>query len=82
METRKAKIAITLRPDVLAQVRAEVGAGRARSVSAYIEHAVVGQLAAEADFDTMLTEMLAGTGGPVTADERAEARRLLSGSAA
>jgi hypothetical protein len=79
---RKAKVAISLRQDVLNQVRERVASGQARSVSGYIEHAVVGQLAAEADFDELITEMLAATGGPPTKKERAAARRLLSGSAA
>jgi hypothetical protein len=82
MEKPKAKVAITLDPDVLDRVRERVGAGAARSVSAYIEHAVIGQLAAEADFDCVIAEMLAATGGPATKKERAAARRLLSGSAA
>ncbi len=79
---RKAKVAISLRQDVLNQVRERVASGQARSVSGYIEHAVVGQLAAEADFDELIAEMLAATGGPPTKKERAAARRLLSGSAA
>jgi hypothetical protein len=79
---RKAKVAISLRQDVLNQVRERVASGQARSVSGYIEHAVVGQLAAEADFDEFITEMLAASGGPPTKKERAAARRLLSGSAA
>ena len=82
MERPKVKVAITVRPDVVDKVRAAVADGRARSVSAYIEHAVVCQLAAEADFDSMITEMLAATGGPPTRQERAAARKPLSGSAA
>jgi Arc/MetJ-type ribon-helix-helix transcriptional regulator len=82
MESPKVKVAITLRPELVEQVRTRVAAGQARSVSAFIEHAVRGQLAAEADFDEMITEMLAATGGPASAKERAAARRLLSGSAA
>lgn len=82
MESRKVKVAITLRPTVLERVRAAVASGRARSVSAYIEHAVVGQLAAEATFDALADELLAATGGPPTAKERARARRVLSGKAA
>lgn len=82
MDAPKVKLAITLSPNVVAKVRAAVDGGRARSVSAYIEHAVVSQLAAEADFETMLSEMLGATGGPPTAKERAKARKLLSGSAA
>lgn len=82
MDRPKVKLAITLRPDIVEKVRAAVGQGRSRSVSAYIEHAVTSQLAAEADFDALLTEMLAATGGTPTAKERAKARKLLSGSAA
>jgi hypothetical protein len=81
MEKPKAKVAITLRPDVLEQIRERVAKGQARSVSAYIEHAVLGQLATEADFDEMIVDMLAVTGGPPTKDERAAARTLLAGSA-
>lgn len=82
MEKPKVKVAITLRPDVLADVRARVDAGQARSVSAYVERAVLGQLAAEADFDSLINEMLAASGGPPTKEERAAARHLLGGSAA
>lgn len=82
MDRPKAKVAITLDADVLDRVRANVERGAARSVSAYIEHAVRGQLAAEAEFDGLIDEMLAASGGPLTAKERAAARRLLSGSAA
>ena len=78
----KVKLAITLRADVVRKVRDAVAEGRARSVSAYIEHAVVSQLAAEADFDSLIAEMLAASGGPPTKQERAAARKLLSGSAA
>jgi hypothetical protein len=65
----KAKIAITLRPDLLGQVRARVDGGSASSVSAFIERAVEEQLRAEVEFDEMLAEMLDATGGPVTEDE-------------
>lgn len=82
MDAPKAKITITLRPEVLADIRERVAAGQARSVSAYVEHAIVGQLAAEADFDALLAEVLAETGGPLTDQERASARRVLHGGAA
>jgi len=81
MEQPKVKIAITLRPEVLDQVRARVKSGHARSVSAFIQHALLAQLAAEADFDDLVTGMLAATGGPPSEEERAAARRVLSGSA-
>jgi len=35
-------------------------------------------LAADADFDVLLATVLDETGGPLTADERAAARRLFS----
>jgi hypothetical protein len=68
MEPR-AKVAITLRSELLADVRARVERGEARSVSAFIEHAVEGQLAAEADFDEVAKQLLAATGGPPTRKE-------------
>lgn len=82
MTKPKSKIAITIDPDVLVRVKSEVEAGPLRSVSAYIEHAVTNQLAAEASFDSWLVEALEGTGGPPTEEERAEARRILGHTAA
>ena len=82
MTSPKAKIAVTIDVDVLARVKSTVEAGEARSVSAYVEHAVVSQLAAEASFDAMLAEILEATGGPPTEEERATARRLLAGDTA
>jgi Arc/MetJ-type ribon-helix-helix transcriptional regulator len=80
MTKPKAKIAITIDSDVLDCVESAVDTGPLRSVSAYIEHAVVNELAAQDDFDAMLEEMLEATGGPLTDEERAEARRILNGS--
>ncbi|MGI8756714.1 MAG: hypothetical protein ACR2MB_12820 [Acidimicrobiales bacterium] len=82
IDAPKAKITITLRAEVLTDIRERFAAGNARSVSAYVEHAIVGQLAAEADFDSVLAEMLAETGGPLTDQERDTARRVLHGGAA
>lgn len=82
MKQPKVKVAVSLSPGVVAQLRAAVADGRARSVSAYVEHAVRGQFAAEAEFDTVVEEMLAASGGPPTDRERAEAARLLGGTAA
>lgn len=63
MGARKPKITITLRPGVVSDVRARVMAGQARSVSAYVQHAIKGQLAAEADVDPALLQLLAEAGG-------------------
>lgn len=82
MDTAKPKVTITLRPEVLADIRERVADGQARSVSAYVEHAIVGQLAAEVGFDSLLAELLADTGGPLTDEERASARQVLQGGAA
>lgn len=81
MTKPKAKIAITIDSDVLDRVKSNVEAGRARSVSAYIEHAVVNEVAADTDFESMLAEIFEATGGPPTDEERAEARRILDGTA-
>lgn len=82
MTPPRAKISITIEQDLLARVRLAVEVGNASSVSAYIEHAVAGQLAAEDDFAAMLTESLAATGGPPTDAELAAAARLLAGEVA
>ena len=82
MTPPRAKITITIDQELLARVRLAVEAGHARSVSAYLERAVAGQLAAEDDFEAMLAESLDATGGPLTDGERAAARRILSGEAA
>lgn len=79
MTDPRAKITITIDPALLARVRLAVEAGHARSVSAYIEHAVAGQLTAEDDFEAMLAEIFEATGGEPTDEERAAARRILAG---
>ena len=82
MTEPKAKATITLDREILARVKAAVDEGKASSVSAYIEHAVAGQLDTETGFDSIIAEMLVGSGGQPTDEERAEAQRLLSTSAA
>jgi Arc/MetJ-type ribon-helix-helix transcriptional regulator len=82
MHSRKVKLAVSMAPALLRQVKSQVELGRAKSVSAWVEHAVAAQLAAEADFDALLAEALAATGGTPTAAEKARARRLLRGRAA
>lgn len=82
MKEPKVKITVSLDVDVVERLRAAVANGHARSVSAYVEHAVRGQFAAEADFDEIVAEMLAATGGPPTDEERAAAASLLGVPAA
>lgn len=81
MSPPKVKLAISMSPALLKKVKAVASRGRAKSVSAYIEHAVAAQIAAEADFDLLMSAALADTGGPATTAERARARRLLRGAA-
>jgi hypothetical protein len=80
MHSPKVKLGVSISPALLEQVKTAVAQERARSVSAYVEHAVAAQLAAEADFDLMLAQALAQTGGPPTPKERARARKLLRGA--
>lgn len=82
MTPSKIKVAVTLSPGLVERARARVAVGEYSSLSAFVEHAIGCQLAAEADFDSIIDEMLDATGGPPSAAERAEARRLLDGSAA
>lgn len=73
----KEKIAVTLDPHVLRQVRSAVAAGSARSVSSFVEQALWNHLAATAEFDALVDDMLDRTGGPPTEEERTAALRLL-----
>lgn len=82
MKEPKVKIAVSLSPDLVDRLRAAVAAGRVRSVSAYVEHAIRSQFAAETESDDVIEEMLAASGGPPTTEERAEAARLLGIDAA
>jgi len=79
MTARKSKVAVTVETELVDQVRARVARGDAASVSAYFEHSVRGQLAAEADFDQLLGDIFRTTGGPPTAHERSAARKMLDG---
>jgi Arc/MetJ-type ribon-helix-helix transcriptional regulator len=82
MTVPRARTTITIDSEVLNQVRSAVAAGAATSVSAYIEHAVRGQLAAETEFDGVIDEILSETGGAATTAEKSAAAALLSDSAA
>ena len=82
MNPPKVKVAVSLSPDLVEQLRAAVGSGRTRSVSAFVEHAVRSQFAAEVEFDALLDDMLTATGGAPTDEERAAAARLLGTDAA
>lgn len=72
----KAKIAVSLPEELVAQARRAVAEGRADSVSAYVA-AAMEEKAQLDDLDALFDEMLAETGGPLTADEIAWADRAL-----
>lgn len=72
----KAKIAITLPPALVTRARDAVRAGRAPGISAYVASALEEKAKLD-DLKAMLDEMLAETGGPSTARERAAADAAL-----
>jgi hypothetical protein len=73
---RKAKIAVTLPPALVALARRAVREKRARSVSAYIA-AALEEKAKLDDLGDMLAEMLEATGGPLSERERRAADQAL-----
>lgn len=72
----KAKIAVSLPPDLVARANRAVRKGAAQSVSAYVAAALREQAKAE-DLATMLDEMLAETGGPLSVREQRAADEAL-----
>ena len=72
----KAKIAVSLPPELVERAHQAVVQGRASSVSEYVADAIA-QKSKLDDLASLLDEMLAGTGGPLTAEESAEADRGL-----
>lgn len=72
------KITITVPDAQLFEIKKRVKAREARSISGFIQRAVQKSLENEAEFRAMIEEGLAATGGPITAGERAWARRMLT----
>jgi len=72
------KITITLPDDQVEGIRALVSAGQARSVSAFVKHAVGVALFDAAGWSELLQDALQQTGGPLTKKERAWADAVLS----
>ena len=72
----KAKIAITLPPALVTRAQDAVREGRAPSISAYVASALEEKAKLD-DLKAMLDEMLAETGGPLTARERTAADAAL-----
>jgi Arc/MetJ-type ribon-helix-helix transcriptional regulator len=75
MATRK--ITITLDEEQLSRIRGLVGAGKASSISGFVQDAVRVSLDDVAGWGAMLAEALDQTGGDLTAEERAWADQVL-----
>jgi len=74
------KVTITIDEAALERIRALVSSGSARSVSGFVQHAVVVALDDVAGWGSLLAEALAETGGPLTDAERAWADDVLCGT--
>jgi Arc/MetJ-type ribon-helix-helix transcriptional regulator len=72
------KITVTLHDDQVKEIRSLVAAGQAKSVSAFVQHAVEVALSDAAGWKEMLEDALQQTGGALTKKERAWADALLS----
>jgi len=64
------KVTVTLDAEQLDRVRALVLAGRAASISGFVQHAVGVALDDVAGWGALLAQALDETGGPLSADER------------
>ena len=71
------KVTITLDDERVQQIRNMVKAGRAASVSGFVQHAVGVALDDVAGWGAMLARALDESGGPMSADERAWADSAL-----
>ncbi len=76
-----AKVTVTLDVEQLSAIRSLVEAGGARSVSAFVQHAVAVSLSDVAGWGALLAEALEQTGGPLTKAERHWADGVLSARA-
>lgn len=72
------KVTVTLDADQLAAIRSLVDARSARSVSAFVQHAVAVSLNDVAGWGALLASALEQTGGPITKAERSWADGVLS----
>lgn len=71
------KVTVTLEEDQLQRIRGFVAAGKAPSVSGFVQHAVSVSLDDVAGWGALLAEALSRTGGDLTDDERSWADRIL-----
>jgi Arc/MetJ-type ribon-helix-helix transcriptional regulator len=75
------KITITVPDAQLMEIKKRVTSREASSISGFVQTAVRKALENEAEFRAMIDEGLALTGGPLTARERAWARKMLRSQA-
>lgn len=71
------KITVTLPVESVRAIRELVDSGRADSVSGFVQHAVKVSLDDISGWGALLAQALDETGGPLTADERAWAGKVL-----
>ena len=76
------KVTVTLDEEDLKKIRGLVAAGRAASISGFVQHAVTTALNDVAGWGASLSGALEQTGGPLTERERAWADGILAGMAA
>lgn len=74
------KATITLDEEDLKKIRALVAAGKAASISGFVQHAVATALHDVAGWGAILSGALEQTGGPLTKGERAWADGILGGT--
>lgn len=72
-----AKVTVSLDPVIAEQARRDVAEGKAKSVSAWLNDAGRARLERE-DLADVLAELFDDTGGPLTDQELAKARRRLA----
>lgn len=73
---RRERVTITVPSDVLAAARRDVEAGTATSISAWITSAAEAK-AREEDLADVLADLLEGSGGPLSDEEREWAQHQL-----
>ena len=77
--TPKEKIAVSLPGHLVDAAKQAVRDGRAPNVSSYVAEALASKAMLD-DLSGLLDEMLAETGGPLTAAERRAADKILGGA--
>lgn len=71
------KVTVTLSIEAVAAIRDLVSAGKADSISGFVQHAVHGALDDVTGWGAMLASALEETGGAMTSEERAWADQIL-----